>query len=112
MCSWLLYLLALIFLGGVIVVLLFIVSICANDKFIFNKSSMLGVAGLLAFSRRVLTNPTVRFKANFSNYFIGLSLYQSDCGMLFALFIGYLVVCLVSVVSIRKLEAGPLVKRL
>lgn len=111
-CRWLFYLLILVFLGGVIVVLLFMVSICANEKFIFGglRNSVLaaGLASAVLFNLNRRTGPVCRF----SNYFIRLSLYQTDCGIIFVLFILYLVLCLVSVVRIRKLEAGPLVKRL
>jgi len=111
-CRWLFYLLILVFLGGVIVVLLFMVSICANEKFILGSlrgASLLGVASFLALCG---LNTRVGPRLRFSGYHIRLSLYQTDCGIIFLLFMLYLVLCLVRVVRIRKLEAGPLVKRL
>lgn len=112
LCTWLFYLLALVFLGGVIVVLLFIVSICANDKFTSGNFYRSVAMLLVAVCGRGLVNSRASLKRSFSNYLLRLRLYQRDCGILFVLFVIYLVLCLIRVVRIRKLEAGPLVKRL
>ena len=49
--SWVFYLLALVFLGGVIVVLLFIVSVCANEKFFYGfKFFNLGTPPLILWA--------------------------------------------------------------
>merc|ERR1712135_76457 len=80
MLAWLFYLLILVFLGGVIVVLLFMVSICANEKFILGSlrgASLLGVASFLALCG---LNTRVGPRLRFSGYHIRLSLYQTDCG--------------------------------
>jgi len=45
---WFFYLLALVFLGGVIVVLLFMVSVCANEKFYSSSISKLKQVGLVS----------------------------------------------------------------
>lgn len=111
-CRWLFYLLILVFLGGVIVVLLFMVSICANEKFIFSGSRHLPLIVVLALLTLFRLNTRAGPTGGFSSYFIRLRLYQTDCGIIFIMFMLYLVLCLISVVRIRKLEAGPLVKRL
>jgi len=111
-CRWLFYLLILVFLGGVIVVLLFIVSICANEKFIYNRLPFTGVSLAMVLLMLISLNSNGGPVERFSSYFIRLRLYQTDCGLVFIIFMLYLVLCLVRVVRIRKLEAGPLVKRL
>jgi len=93
-------------------VLLFMVSICANEKFIYSGRSFTGVALVLISLILTISNSNGGPVEGFSNYFIRLRLYQTDCGLIFLTFILYLVLCLVRVVRIRKLEAGPLVKRL
>jgi len=111
-CRWLFYLLMLVFLGGVIVVLLFMVSICANEKFIFSGVRYPLLMVVLTLSTLFRLNSTAGPTGGFSGYLIRLRLYQTDCGIIFIIFMLYLVLCLISVVRISKLEAGPLVKRL
>jgi hypothetical protein len=112
MIRWLIYLLALVFLGGVIVVLLFIVSVCANEKFFFKGEPP--VLGLLAAGvvLRFIINKTSVIGEGISGVATPLVLYQREGLFRFIIFIGVLVICILRVVKIRKLESGPLVKRL
>lgn len=109
---WFLYLLALVFLGGVIVVLLFMVSVCANEKFYTVKVSKLArfwaipLVGVLAF------NPVLNFTAGFTGFQFSSALYERESAFSFILFMCILILCLVRVVGVRSLESGPLVKRL
>jgi hypothetical protein len=109
---WLFYILFLVFLGGVIVVLLFIVSICGNEKFFYTGG--LGGLPLLVLGvgvARLSSNLTSTYRS-FNGLAITLTLYQSETALTFVMFILILVLCLIRVVKIRRLESGPLVKRL
>lgn len=109
---WLFYILFLVFLGGVIVVLLFIVSICGNEKFFYREggTSVIFLPAMLVFYS--LMNIEMVGGQRFSRLNITLRLYQSEIVLGFVVFILILVLCLISVVKIRRLESGPLVKRL
>lgn len=109
---WVLYLLALVFLGGVIVVLLFIVSVCANEKFFFKVKRNAAPAVLVWLLRRVLVSKISILREGLSGIGTPLVLYQRDGLFRFILFILILVLCILSVVKISKLESGPIVKRL
>lgn len=110
--SWFLYLLALVFLGGVIVVLLFMVSVCANEKFYTAKAPksisfvVIPLIGVLIF------NPILNFSRSFRGFEFSRALYEIERALSFILFMCILILCLVSVVGVRRLESGPLVKRL
>lgn len=107
-----LYLLALVFLGGVIVVLLFIVSVCANEKFFYKaNNSPLGVI-LFGLISCVFLNKISLLNESISGTNICLVLYQTEGLFSFVVFMGILVLCIFRVVKISKLESGPLVKRL
>lgn len=109
---WLFYLLALVFLGGVMVVLLFIVSVCANEKFFYTSN----FNGLILIPRLrliyLITQPFIRLNTSFNRFNITLLLYQSDTALIFISLISILMLALIRVVIVRKMESGPLVKRL
>jgi hypothetical protein len=108
---WVFYLLLLVFLGGVMVVLSFIVSVCANEKFFYHPSGGLGLLGALLIGL-LLFKVEGGLETGFRSNRLGLPLYQLDRSAGFILLMVSLVVCLVSVVRVRKVESGPLVKRL
>ena len=96
------------------VVLLFIVSVCANEKFFktdfklgWGLTVLLFWVGVTYFDKAQLLVGT-----SFSCSQLPLVLYQEEAGALFVVIILVLVLCLISVVKIRKVETGPLVKRL
>ena len=110
--SWLFYILFLVFLGGVIVVLLFMVLICRHEKFFYVErvnGVYYGLAVLLVYPFMVWE---MGRGIRFSGLNLTLRLYQSEIILTFIIFILILVLCLISVVKIRRLESGPLVKRL
>lgn len=109
---WVMYLLALVFLGGVMVVLLFIVSVCANEKFFYASKKSLAPAFLLALILCAPLRKTALIREGISGVRVPLVLYQSEGAFGFILFIRILVLCMLRVVKISKLESGPLVKRL
>lgn len=109
--SWFFYMLALVFLGGVIVVLSFIVSLCRNEQFSPQTNWNLIVGPLLTLPF-FLANPTPTLIVNHRDNQIIITLYQNDRRGCFVFIIITLVTCIISAVSLRKIERGPLVKRL
>merc|ERR1712237_294372 len=84
--SWFFYLLVLVFLGGVIVLIIYINTLAINEKFFF-------------------------IKINLSN-FISIILYESMNSVSLLFLILYLLLTLICVVKLVKFEYGPLIKRL
>ena len=108
--SWFLYLLVLVFLGGVIVLIIYIRTLAANEKF-KNLKSYWGLSILLVpFILKVPINLS-HFKISSSMVSI-LSLYHYSNFSLLVFLILYLLLALVCVVKLIKFEAGPLIKRL
>ena len=103
---------ALVFLGGVIVVLLFMVSVCANEKFFFKNRRTPAVGVGVWVLARLLLNKTTMITEAISGISLPLVLYQREGIFSFIIFMGVLVLCIIRVVKIRKLESGPMVKRL
>ena len=108
--SWFFYLLVLVFLGGVIVLIIYIRTLAANEKF-KNLKSYWGLSILLVpFILKVPINLS-HFKISSSMVSI-LSLYHYSNFSLLVFLILYLLLALVCVVKLIKFEAGPLIKRL
>lgn len=108
--AWFFYFLLLVFLGGVIVVVLFIVSVCSNKKLIIGGKLRLTILGLVAIFIRAL--PVRLHNSNYSTSNIIFSLYKTESRLIFIGLILTLVLCIIRVISVSKLESGPLVKRL
>lgn len=108
--SWFFYVLVLVFLGGVIVLVVYMCTLCSNEKFGLNLYSMWSTG--LAVTAILMIVPC--FPARFDN---GrpeglVHLYEyGEVGILVFL-IGFLMVTLICVVKLVKFESGPLVKRL
>jgi len=109
--SWVIYCLFLVFLGGVIVVVLFIVSICNNEKFIFSSESLPELAVVLLFGA-MFFNSTEKLSGGIRCFQLTFPLYKNETTAVFFLLILFLILCLIRVVSVCKKEYGPLVKRL
>nr|ADT63592.1 NADH dehydrogenase subunit 6 [Calanus sinicus]ADT63604.1 NADH dehydrogenase subunit 6 [Calanus sinicus]ADT63617.1 NADH dehydrogenase subunit 6 [Calanus sinicus]ADT63630.1 NADH dehydrogenase subunit 6 [Calanus sinicus]ADT63643.1 NADH dehydrogenase subunit 6 [Calanus sinicus] len=111
--SWFFYILVLVFLGGVMVVIIYMSTLAANEKFSFSISPVSSVtsAGLMLSGLVVL-----KFKHLTEHTTAGLvasgSLYESGLmsGLIFLMV--YLLLALVAVVKLVKFESGPLVARL
>merc|ERR1712179_901974 len=86
--SWFFYLIILVFLGGVIILIIYISTLAANEKYknIINFISI-------------------------NNTAVGI-LYESSNFTLSLFLILYLLLTLVCVVKLVKFESGPLIKRL
>lgn len=107
--SWFFYFLALVFLGGVIVVVLFITSVCSNKKILY-RNPLTWTLVLVFFFLILLEPECSRFLIKF-NSFSGteiLSLYQLESGNFLTMLILALIICILRVISISKLDKGPL----
>ena len=112
---WFIYLLVLIFLGGVIILIIYITSIAANEKFnSYLKDSLrkiiLGGVLLVASVVFMPVLEKVIFLENTPTFLI--SLIESRSRLIYFWITFYLLLVLIRAVKIVKLEEGPLVKRL
>ena len=110
--SWFFYLLVLVFLGGVIVLIIYMNTLAMNEKFFlskvkfkFNYIFLLVSIPLLIFYKNSF------IKINYSN-FMSMNLYTSINSLLLVFLIFYLLLTLICVVKLVKFEFGPLIKRL
>merc|ERR1711955_48233 len=107
-----LYLLILVFLGGVIVLIIYIRTLSANEKF----SPMvvtLPLFVLLALIMSITSNSlTQSFSYRITSRSFISQLYQHKNARLLLFLIVYLLITLVCVVKLVKYEEGPLSKRL
>ena len=107
--SWLFYFLILVFLGGVIVVLIFMTSVCVNTKLVifFPSKHLILIGFVLALF------PFVSLSSiNYSRLNFCLNIYSLEGVYVLLFLILSLLLCIISVVNVVKLEYGPLVFRL
>lgn len=111
--SWFFYLLVLVFLGGVIVLIIYIRTLAANEKFSFKISGLvnttiLALSGSLLF---VMGIKRITGKMRMGVIVAG-SIYEcvNIRRLVFLMF--YLFLTIVCVVKLVKFESGPLIKRL
>lgn len=94
-----------------IVVILFVVAVCGNEKLFFRfESSTLKVLCLRGVGLRAAAR--LGISRSFSRAQISNSLYQLDVARGYLVFMLVLVLGLIVRVGVCKLESGPLVKRL
>ena len=95
-------------------VLLFIVSVCANEKFYSLEMGkprlVVGVIFWLGLS--LMIGASLGFEGSYRASQFSLLLYQGEVGVIFIILMLVLVLCLIGVVKISKIESGPLIKRL
>merc|ERR1712150_157440 len=96
------YLLVLVFLGGVIVLIIYMNTLAINEKFLFYK-----VKTKSAYFLMVLISIQILFYTN-----ISINLYDSINMINLIFLILYLLLTLICVVKLVKFEYGPLIKRL
>nr|AYV63057.1 NADH dehydrogenase subunit 6 [Lovenula raynerae] len=110
--SWFFFILMLVFLGGVMIIITYMTSLAANEKF-FAPSIKPQITLFLSGLTLMIFLQTTSFnhKLSSSFEFTGL-LYEKEffCSLLLCFF--SLLLTLISVVKLMKLESGPLVKRL
>merc|ERR1712219_28871 len=110
--SWFFYLLVLVFLGGVIILIIYISTLAANEKFVrpdFPSLLLFIVAGI--FRRFMLSSYNYTNKSSY-NIRMLINLYEYSNGSLSIFLIVYLLITIVCVVKLVKFERGPLVGRL
>ena len=110
--SWFFYLLVLVFLGGVIILIIYIRTLSANEKF-FVTNTGLPISFLLLL-RLILVfyyeyNKTINLRIK--SCFISNVYEQSNSSLTLRLII-YLLLTILCVVKLVKFEKGPLVRRL
>merc|ERR1719234_38130 len=106
------YLLVLVFLGGVMILIIYISTLAANEKFIPPKSfRLLLIIFIIIGVRFTLVRYNYRNKTSL-NINIVINLYEYSNGRLSIFLITYLLVTIVCVVKLVKFEKGPLVGRL
>lgn len=110
---WFFYLLVLVFLGGVIVLIIYIRTLSANEKFIPGPS-LVGPAPLLM---GIVLRFLLFFEFSYANksrrVFSYVSHIYEYCDSIITIFLmAYLLITIVCVVKLVKFERGPLVGRL
>lgn len=109
---WFFYLLVLVFLGGVIILIIYMSTLAANEKFIIPKFNRYLIFILIFFMSRFFINCynyTIKSSFN-SRIVINLYEYLNRSTLLFLIF--YLLITIICVVKLVKFERGPLVGRL
>ena len=109
---WFFYLLVLVFLGGVIILIIYISTLAANEKFMRPKfpNPVLFIV-VMVIIRFMLTNYNYSNKSSY-NIRILINLYEYSNRSLSIFLIVYLLITIVCVVKLVKFERGPLVGRL
>jgi len=109
--SWIIYLLILVFLGGVIILIGYIRTLASNEK-IELKLNKIILYIILSFFNIIL----LKENCNFSNQSYSLSwvnsIYCANHNILILFLFIYLLLTIVCVIKLIKIEGRPLVKRL
>merc|ERR1712080_678917 len=106
------YILVLIFLGGVIVLVVYITTLAANEKFILIKrygTFLVVIVLTLVGTIRIPFRGRMRGLAPNSNSVTVI--FESANASLYVFRVLYLLLALICVVKVIKLEKGPLVMR-
>jgi len=109
---WFFYLLVLVFLGGVIILIIYIRTLAANEKFRIPSSfRILILIFIMIGTSLTILDYNYRNKTSF-NINMVMNLYEYSNGRLSIFLITYLLITMVCVVKLVKFEKGPLVGRL
>ena len=112
--SWFFYLIVLVFLGGVIILIIYIRTLAANEKFrrISINYNTIGIILMVRLSILVvLKYKNILQFIRINNTAVGI-IYEASNFSLLLFLITYLLLTLVCVVKLVKFESGPLIKRL
>lgn len=107
--SWIFFLLVLMFLGGVMVIVIYITSLAANEK---NPYVALPNNLLFFFAAFLPLIDTRAAQKSTSSFAFVKIIYEVEFFFCLILCFFFLLVTLIRVVKLVKLEEGPLVKRL
>ena len=112
---WFLYLLVLIFLGGVIILIIYITTMSANEK-LYHTSQVsareLVIYGVFVLGFYSFIFPIKKTRARERALNFTLTLMETSSRGIYVWITFYLLLVIIRVVKIVKLEEGPLVKRL
>lgn len=111
--SWFLYLLVLVFLGGIMILIIYMSSLSANEKF-YPRSSTVWILGIIVilFTRQLnLSVAKGHNKFVLREIIINQLYFWSNFSRIIFLII-YLFITIVCIVKLVKFENGPLTKRL
>jgi len=110
--SWFFYLLVLVFLGGVIVLIIYMRTLSSNEKFLRLRPKFRIFSFILTIGF-ILRVPIYNIRSKIETYFSRRTiLYEQDQLRSLSFLIIYLLLVLVCVVKLVKFEFGPLIKRL
>lgn len=110
--SWFFYLLVLVFLGGVIILIIYISTLSANEKFFLDNAGLPMMFVLfLSLSLIFYFEFNNRINISIKNCFIS-NVYEQSNSRLTIILILYLLLTILCVVKLVKFEKGPLVRRL
>ena len=111
---WNIYIILLVFLGGIIVLICYIRTLTLNDKFIFeNKYSVLYTCTLIILLSFMFTqNEKIIFWKISDNHNSIKFFYDIPNMCIFIFLIVYLLFCIVVVVKIVSIDKGPIISRL
>ena len=102
----------LVFLGGVIVLVIYINTLSINEKFFMKNFSFIDRVFIINFIIiAFILKKNIFIKINL-NRFSPMSLYENTNFFLLLFLILYLLLTIICVVKLIKFEYGPLIKRL
>uniref|UniRef100_A0AAU7VB97 NADH-ubiquinone oxidoreductase chain 6 n=1 Tax=Stenopsocus wangi TaxID=3074950 RepID=A0AAU7VB97_9NEOP len=119
---WFLYLLILIFIGGMLVLFIYVTSIFPNEKFNINNNNFFNIILFMTLLMIILLiynnffNLTLSFDSveNFIliNKFMlpSVKMFSFNTSMLFIFMVNYLFYCMIVVIKITNFFSGPLRK--
>lgn len=120
---WFLYLLILIFIGGILVLFIYVTTIFPNEKFIFNQSKIIITIRIIffyiiiLFSIKYFFNLNLPYNRLINNYITineniqlktTIKIFISQSNLLIILIVNYLFYCIIVVIKIVNFFKGPL----
>ena len=108
--SWFFYITTLVFLGGVIVLIIYITTLCTNEQLSYRRGGVAGVGLVCAIIWGV--RPTSIGRLIGKSSVIPASVFSSFHITLLVFLLRFLFIVIISVVKLVKVESGPLSSRL
>jgi len=109
--SWIIYLLILVFLGGVIILIGYIRTLASNEKIKFKLNKIILYFILSIFNIILLKENYIFSIQSYSLSWVN-SIYYTNHNILILFLFIYLLLTIVCVIKLIKIEGRPLVKRL
>nr|UGS80331.1 NADH dehydrogenase subunit 6 [Hemicaecilius mockfordi] len=122
--SWFLYMLILIFIGGMLILFIYVTSIFPNEKFMFNQSktiffSMFVTMTVIMFMMYLFfLNTNFYFFESYSSFLMKEHLilsptkkfFSSQTSFMLIFLVNYLFFCMIVVIKVTNFQQGPLRK--